>query len=269
MIDYHVHTSFSDGEESVENVVRLAASRGITSLAITDHFDPFDPGASLKNVTHTADALALHFDRIRRAGVREGVEVFCGIETCTGPDGRLRLPEGVRELCDLIITSPHYVAYDGELRRGDYFADGYWEAYKRLLLAQARGEGDVLGHPEGYLPIGPMLGEGTTYEGRKHICADICARYLDAAFVAQLADALAQSGKACELHGATGTPRESTVRALAARGVRFSPGSDAHAMNLLGQNDRAMALAARLSLRLYRPRRRDFGASSSTDKGDC
>lgn len=256
MLDYHVHTSFSDGEADVETVVRLAKERGVERLAITDHFDPFDPGPSLRRVTHTAQALSDHFARIRSAAAAAGVDVYCGIETCTGPDGRLRLPEGVRELCDIVITSPHYVDYEGPLERGNYFTDGYWAAYKRLLLAQAAGEGDVLGHPEGYLPLGPLLADGTTYEGRKQICAAVCERYLDAAFIAKLADALCASGKACELHGATQTPRERTIRLLAQKGVAFSPGSDAHALNLLGQNGRALELAQRLSLRLYAPRRR-------------
>ena len=255
MVDYHVHSDFSDGTQPVETVVRLAAERGITSLAITDHFDPFDPGESLRSVSHTLEALRAHFERIRQAGEASGIDVYCGIETCTGPDGSLRLPKGVRNMCDIVITSPHYVSYDGPFEKGAYFNEGYWAAYKRLLLAQAAGEGDVLGHPEGYLPIGPMRSDDTTYESRKQICAAICERYLNATFIDQLAEALARSGKACELHGATGTPRESTVLTLAQRGVCFSPGSDAHAMNLLGQNDRALTLVQRLSLRLYRPRR--------------
>ena len=37
MIDLHVHTTCSDGTFSPEEVVRLAATRGLTALAITDH----------------------------------------------------------------------------------------------------------------------------------------------------------------------------------------------------------------------------------------
>jgi len=37
MIDLHVHTNKSDGQYSPEEVVAMAAERGITALAITDH----------------------------------------------------------------------------------------------------------------------------------------------------------------------------------------------------------------------------------------
>ncbi|HBD00851.1 MAG TPA: PHP domain-containing protein, partial [Lachnoclostridium sp.] len=35
MVDYHVHTTFSDGEKTPEEVINLAVSLGIEKLAIT------------------------------------------------------------------------------------------------------------------------------------------------------------------------------------------------------------------------------------------
>ena len=46
MIDFHVHSTFSDGEKDVRTIIDLAVQRGITDLAITDHFDPFDEALS-------------------------------------------------------------------------------------------------------------------------------------------------------------------------------------------------------------------------------
>jgi len=37
MLDLHVHTNKSDGQYSPEEVVAMAAKKGITALAITDH----------------------------------------------------------------------------------------------------------------------------------------------------------------------------------------------------------------------------------------
>lgn len=247
MIDYHVHSTFSDGEKTVEELIDLAEKLGLSRMAITDHFDAFDPFLTGRRASDKE--LLAHFDRIRAYAKGKRVTVLCGIETCTGMDGELRVSKACRDACDLIITSPHYVEGGFHFEKGRYFNDAYWEAYKRKLLHMASGPGDVLGHPMGYLPIKPMLGDGTTYESRQEICREICARYFDWEFIMELGARLAASGKACELHGATGTPDESTVKRLHGQGVRFSIGSDAHAVNILGKNERAMELVNRLGLK--------------------
>lgn len=251
MIDYHVHTTFSDGEKTPEEVISLAVSLGIEKLAITDHFDVFDPGLSGKH--KTAGELFRHFDAIKSAAEGKPITVCCGVETCTDEYGSLRMDRECIAACDLIITSPHYIEGSYPFQRGEYFCDAYWQAYKKKLLLMAEGEGDVLGHPEGYLPIGPMLGEGTTYEGRQEICRRISESYFDLPFIRELGKRLKKSGKAYELHGATNTPREWVVEALAEQGILFSSGSDAHAVNILGKNERAMELAEKYNLRLYEP----------------
>ncbi|MDO5416583.1 MAG: PHP domain-containing protein [Lachnospiraceae bacterium] len=260
MIDYHVHSNFSDGERSVFDIIDLAVEKGISRLAVTDHFDAYDE--SLKGREKTMAQLMEHFEQIREYAEEKRnqgntIEVLCGIETCTGMDGRLRLPEGCEAACDIIITSPHYVEGKFSFCPGEYFLDEYWEAYKKKLLAMASGPGDVLGHPEGYLPIKPMLGEGTTYESRQQICREISQRYFDEAFIDALGERLAESGKAYELHGATGTPREWVAERLRDRGVVFSAGSDAHAVNILGKNERAMELIHRLGLKVWDGRKQN------------
>lgn len=258
MIDFHVHSTFSDGEKDVRSIIDLAVQRGITDLAITDHFDPFDE--TLSNRDKGLEALLEHFEEIREysewTNKTSCIRVLCGIETCTGMDGRLRLPEGCQEACDIIITSPHYVEGTYPFEKGKYNLDAYWGQYKEKLLAMASGEGDVLGHPMGYLPIKPMLGEDTTFGSRQEICREICRRYFDREFVGELGDRLCRSGKACELHGATGTPEEWIVQSLHEQGVTFSIGSDAHAMDLLGKNERAEALAEKMGLRIWNGKRK-------------
>jgi len=62
MIDLHVHTTASDGTLSPSEVVSLAAQRGVTSLAITDH----------DTVEGVEEGVT--------AGAAEGVEVIAGVE---------------------------------------------------------------------------------------------------------------------------------------------------------------------------------------------
>ena len=67
--DLHVHTFFSDGTSSPEEVVKLAAAKNISALAITDH--------------DTVDG----YEPAREAGSALGVEVITGIELTAGYEG--------------------------------------------------------------------------------------------------------------------------------------------------------------------------------------
>lgn len=249
MVDYHIHSTFSDGEETVETLICKAKALGLRAIAITDHFDDHDPAHNQKTLAQLKE----HFAHIRKCSKAYDFPVYCGVETCTDEHGNFAHQNELLECCDIIITSPHYFPVNCTTRPGEYFNDDYWQAYKQTVLAMARGKGDVLGHPEGYLPLGPLLAPGTTYEGRKEICRKIADHYFDLPYIELLAEALLQSGKACEIHGATGTPREWVIQKLNEYGIPFSMGSDAHALTLLGRNERAQELTERYHLKLYHP----------------
>lgn len=63
--DLHVHSNFSDGTDSPEQLVEQAAAAGLSTLALTDH----DTVAGL--------------DRAIAAGERHGIEIIPGIEFTT------------------------------------------------------------------------------------------------------------------------------------------------------------------------------------------
>jgi 3',5'-nucleoside bisphosphate phosphatase len=65
MIDLHVHTNISDGTYSPEEVILVAAEKGVTAIAITDH-------DSVGGV-----------DRARNRGAAVGIEVVPGVEVST------------------------------------------------------------------------------------------------------------------------------------------------------------------------------------------
>lgn len=241
-VDWHLHTKFSDGQQTVPELIRASKQLDLTSIAITDHFDRYD--SSLRNQNATDDELISHLHLIREEGEKSGIKVFAGIETATGQDGRLRLSDRVMKACDIIICSPHYVAHDDiEIVPGCVFNDRYWERYKELLLSQAENEADVAGHPEGYLPTLNMIGK-TTFEERQMIRAEVAERYLDEPFYREYGKRLKKSGKAFEIHGASGTPRKWVLELLSSLGVYFSIGSDAHDLPLLGKNERAWELCS-------------------------
>lgn len=231
--DLHVHTNLSDGNPSYVQVLDRAKKIGLDCIAITDHFDKYDGNPKTRRLT--AEDLTVHFSAIRSYAADIGLKVLCGIETCTDFNGNLRLDDRVTEMCDIIITSPHYVEYDSGLVPGNYYDRCYWEKYKEKVLNIAEGEGDILGHSEGYLPLGGLLVPGsTTYEDRKKICRSISEKFFDRQYINELSSALKKSGKALELHCVTQTPREAVIESCAKAGVRFSIGSDAHVLDEIG-----------------------------------
>ncbi len=249
-VDYHTHTTFSDGTGTIREMLAKAAELGLDTIAITDHFDLNDPRPHISNIT--ADALLNHFAEIKEAAHDFSTNVLCGIETTPLPGGKLDITDDVRKSCDLIITSCHYMKYDGIINPGEFFNDRYWEQFKEIVLETALAEGDIFGHVEEYLPIKEMIeGLNTTFAQRREICRSIADRYFDRPFFEKLTDNLKKSGKACELHCETSTPREHVIEYMSRNGIRFTPGSDAHTVNHLGKVDWAYAMAEKYGFTLH------------------
>jgi len=93
MIDLHIHTNASDGQYSPEETVRLAAQKGATYIAITDH----DTVAGL--------------DEARRAAKEVGIDCIPGIEISVQGNRELHIlgyfidyaHQGLTKACDNFI----------------------------------------------------------------------------------------------------------------------------------------------------------------------
>jgi DNA polymerase (family 10) len=101
--DLHMHTTYSDGRDSLSAMVHAAAALGYEYIAITDH--SARAGASR---TVTVDALARQRDDIAR--LQEGVPamtILHGIEVDIMPDGRLDFDDHVLASLDIVLASLH------------------------------------------------------------------------------------------------------------------------------------------------------------------
>lgn len=231
--DYHIHSSFSDGNSNYIHIIDRAKELGLDEIAITDHFDPYDPNENIRNITD--DQLLRHFDMIKEYAAKKEQKVICGIETCTDYYGNLRLSDKVLQNCELIITSAHYVEYEFDLVPGNYYDERYWNCYKEKVLNMAESAGDILGHCEAYLPYGKLLiPNTTTFEERKALAASIAERFFDISYIDELIKRLKKSGKALELHCITSTPREKVIEKMISCNVPLSLGSDAHDLSSVG-----------------------------------
>jgi DNA polymerase (family 10) len=101
--DLHMHTSYSDGRDSLRQMVRSARALGYEYIAITDHSE--HAGASR---TMTIADLARQADEI--AGLRAAVPemaILHGVEVDIMPDGSLDCPDAVLASLDIVLASLH------------------------------------------------------------------------------------------------------------------------------------------------------------------
>jgi len=101
--DLHMHSTWSDGRDSIETMVQACIALGYEYLAITDHSES---SAALRNLT--LDGVARQADEI--ATLRERyprIAILHGCEVDILPDGSLDFPDRILERFDLVLASLH------------------------------------------------------------------------------------------------------------------------------------------------------------------
>ncbi len=98
----HTHTLHSDGDFTVEEVVRAAACAGLTHVAITDHFETSKVAHPLRRAS-----LERYIEEVRAVGrAYEGrVNVLAGVEIDTNPERCVlsELPSALLNRLDLVL----------------------------------------------------------------------------------------------------------------------------------------------------------------------
>ncbi len=132
--DFQMHSTWSDGGESIAGMARACMDLGHTCLGITDH----SYGLPIARGISMADAIAQHkeIDALN-AKFAGRFRVFKGIEANILADGSLDLSASERSQFEFVVASPH-----SQLRRTD-------DQTSRMLGA-VKGSGvTILGHPRG------------------------------------------------------------------------------------------------------------------------
>jgi DNA polymerase (family 10) len=101
--DLHMHTSWSDGRDSVGAMVEACRALGYQYLAITDH-SPHS--AASRNLT--ADSTRQQADEIARLRERfADITILHGCEVDILPNGKLDFPDRVLQHFDIVLASLH------------------------------------------------------------------------------------------------------------------------------------------------------------------
>ncbi len=191
--ELHVHTTWSDGADSAEEIAAAALAMGYEYVCVTDHSQSLKIAGGVP-----AARLREHIRQLRALSDRLGIAVLAGTECDIAADGTLDYPDDLLRDLDLVIASVH-----------TGFRMSRAEMTARMIRAMESEHVDVLGHPTGRL-----LGARDPYE------VDIEA----------IADAAARTGTALEINAAPERLdlKDTDVRMARERGVRLAIGTDAH-----------------------------------------
>lgn len=104
--DLHMHTTYSDGTDTLEAMVAACSALGYGYIAITDHSER---AAASRTLTRTD--LARQRDEIAAIRARyPQIAILHGVEADILPDGRLDFPDAVLEPLDIVLASLHDAA---------------------------------------------------------------------------------------------------------------------------------------------------------------
>ncbi|WP_289059242.1 PHP domain-containing protein [uncultured Mesotoga sp.] len=214
-LDYHLHTSYSDGEMSFPQLLE-ALEGNVNVCGVTDHFELNHP-CSIEFTKEYLEA----FGAFKEKALRLGISAHLGVETGLGKNGIL-LPHMMSEI-EYIIASLHRVPLQGAS------SEEYWEAYKSIISDNARRGGfQILGHVEGYLPILPFLDRDPGFDKKREIERQIIEEYFTLDWYSRLAKDLEVNDIALEIHEPSKTPRLEVLDIMKRFGVAFSYGTDSH-----------------------------------------
>ena len=102
--DLHMHTTETDGANTIREMAEAALARGLKYIAITDH----SKNLAMTNGMDDARALA-HIQRIRQVDSEMGgrIRVLPGIEVDILAEGELDLDDSTLAQMDIVVASVH------------------------------------------------------------------------------------------------------------------------------------------------------------------
>ena len=208
--DLHVHSNWSDGALSLDELAAEGTRRGYEYLIVSDHSETLRVAHGLSERD-----LAEQRHTIEVINRDSPCRLIAGVEVDILADGTLGLPDRALADLELVIASLH-----SGLRQDQD------QVTRRVIGACEHEHVDIIGHPTGRLI------------GRRDPAAVDLSRVIEAA---------AESGTALEINASPHRLDLSDipVRTARDRGVRLSIGTDAHRADELDQLRHGLAIARR------------------------
>ncbi len=209
--DLHVHSSWSDGSHSILEMARAAQARGYAYIAVCDHTKALRSAHGLDE-----GKIAEQQKEIEQVNRKlDGFEVLAGTECDIGTDGSLDIGNKVLHDLDVVVASVH-----SGLKMGKE------EQTQRVLAAMHNDAVDIIGHPTGRILL-----------KREGVQIDLDRIYAAAAELRVILEVNAYPER-------LDLPDLDCIDARN-HGIRFSIGSDAHALDDLRFMEFGVATARR------------------------
>ena len=227
-VDMHVHSTFSDGADRIEDNIAEAEALGLTALGCVDH------------VRADTDWLPSYVAAVDGLRGSTRVELRCGIEAkLLDTSGALDLPSGIDGV-DAIYAADHQVPLESgpthprevkeRISAGELDARAVIDA---LLTSTARAlerpQRVVIAH---FLSILPKIGLTE---------ADVPLEALEL-----LAETTARTGQEIEISERWRCPSAATLRPFKARGVPIVLSTDSHKRGTIGRYEHCLAVLREL-----------------------
>lgn len=127
--DLHIHTNWSDGRNTIEEMVLAAKARGYQYLGIADH----SSGTAIAQ----GQGLKQQMLEIKRLNQRiDDIHILSGVEVNVMLDGSLEIPDGILAEMDFVIAAVHH--------RLDLPRE---QMTKRIITAIENPQVTILAHP--------------------------------------------------------------------------------------------------------------------------
>jgi putative hydrolase len=218
-MDLHVHSEYSHGKGSIQDIIKVGTTKNLDYLAITEH------------VRSQSSWFASFLSDMEAVKKEKDIKVLSGIEAkVLDLDGKLDATERMIQAVDLVVASVHRIpslhSMSGDLVVEKVDQD---EAYVADLYIRALGgiasnpEVDVVGHP---FHILEAVGVSRISRDRK----------------VEIAKLFSASEKAVEVNSCYHAPDLEFLRICLKEGVKISVGSDAHRLEVVGNVKWSMRL---------------------------
>ena len=132
--DLHMHSTFSDGDASMEDMVAAAKKKGLRYVAITDHASAM---GMVKGIKRDGPTFKDYLSKIRALQKKtKDIHILAGAEVDIGKDGGLYLSDAMLKELDWIVASVH-----------QFFHEDIASTTKRLIRAIRNPYVHTIGHP--------------------------------------------------------------------------------------------------------------------------
>ena len=236
--DYHTHTIYSDGKNTIDENVAAAQKRGLQAYAVTDHAH-YRP----RNRKKRHEFAVLHKAQVLKAGQEHGIHTLYGVEgNILGPKGEIDITNDERKLYDIVVCGIHASVLPKSVGGffGYWLPNIFWYLLRRIGLdctpkrrikkntqavvnAIEKNNIDILSHPSRYFKVD----------------------------VIEVARACIERGTIMELNNKKISFRPIDFERMLQMGAKFVISSDAHKAENVGRMDRVEAF---LKLCDYDPR---------------